>query len=121
VFLSGYVAPCALMIWLCSVIVLIVLISLIFLVNSVAIFDIRRILIVQHVILILESGRWGETAVTIDMMFSFLRRYLAPWLVAIRGQVILKVDLLVLVVMLLLLHVLIIICVKNLKLSGTII
>jgi len=109
------------MIWLCSVIVIIVLISLIFLVNSVAIFDIRRIIILQHVILIIESGRWGETAVTIDMMFSFLRRYLTPWLVAIRGQVILKVYLLVLIVMLLLLHVIIIICVKNLKLSSTII
>ena len=116
--LSDYVAPSPLVICLCSVIVVIVLITFVFLVNSVAIFDIRRILIVKHKILILESGRWGEMAVT---MFSFLRRYLAPWLVAIRGKVVLKVYLLVLIVMLLLLHVIIIICVKNLKLCGTII
>ena len=60
-------------------------------------------------------------AVPIDLMFSFLRGYMAFLLVTIRGQVILKVDLLVLIVMLLLLHVIIIICVKKLKLSGTIV
>ena len=119
--LCGLLDPRPLVICHCSVIVIIILISFVFFVNPVAIFDIGRILIVKHDILVLESGRWGEMAVIIDLMFSFLRGYMAFLIVTIRGQVILKVDLLVLIVMLLLLHVIIIICVKKLKLSGTIV
>ena len=46
VSLADYVAPSPLVICLCSVIVVIVFISLVFLVYTVAIFDIRRIIIV---------------------------------------------------------------------------
>jgi hypothetical protein len=46
VSLTDYVAPCPFVICLCSVIVVIVIITFVFLVDAVAIFDIRRILIV---------------------------------------------------------------------------
>ena len=90
----------------------------ILLVDPITIFDIRRIIfIVQYYLL--GSCRWSHAAIQTSSTLDIISRWVLI-LIIIRGEVILKIDLLVVIMMLLLLlHVLIIICVKNLQLSHS--